>query len=85
MLLMLRIYKYPEVLYQGTTEEEEISCLNKNGELEQINLARVRNCTTFGCPYFVLSCLRPLCYAAIWDSIDKIESVDVSHIDHSGS
>lgn len=43
-------YKYPEVLFQGTLEEEEISCLNKNGELEQINLAGVRNCTMFCYP-----------------------------------
>lgn len=74
MLLMLRIYKYPEVLYQGTMEEEEISC--------QINLSGVRNCTMFGCPYLVLSCLRPLYYAGIWYSANKIESVEVSHTDH---
>lgn len=82
MLLMLRIYKYPEVLYQGTIEEEEISYLNKNGELEQINLPGVRNCTMFGCPYLVLSCLRPQHYATIWYSANKVESVEVSHIDH---
>lgn len=75
MLLMLRIYKYSEVLYQGTMEEEEIS-------LEQINLSGVRNCTMFGCPYLVLSCLRPLYYATIWYSANKIESVEMSHIDH---
>ena len=46
-------YKYPEVSYQGTIEEEEISCLNKNGELEQISLAGVRNCTMFCSPYSV--------------------------------
>lgn len=46
-------YKYPEVLYQGTIEEEEISFLNKNGELEQINLAGVRTCTMFCYPYSV--------------------------------
>lgn len=74
MLLMLRIYKYSEVLYQGTMEEEEISC--------QINLSGVRNCTMFGCPYLVLSCLRPLHYATIWYSANKIESVEMSHIDH---